>query len=447
MPPPLVAGCLWILACGAADWWSGPELLVSALYLPGILWIAWHSGRIVGLAAAAFASVVWLTVDLYTRGGYPQMWILLWNGCTRFLVFGTTAWLASEIRTRRIAEDALQRQTAILGSILDSMREGVVVADKDGRILMCNPSAAEWFGEGAVGGRLADWVDANLDDAHADSAAGRLLRKAGEGVDGSGELLIQGARKGADRIVGFSTRRLQGGRADRDGVVVVFTDLTDRRELEREIARAAERERQRIGRDLHDGLCQELVSISFAADALTMDLDRLGMAKQAASLEELARLVRSSNVKAKSLARGLFPTGLDESLDVALQSLAATVSARSGIDCALENEEPLPELGREIESHLFLILREAVLNAERHSSAGRIRIVATATGHELVLEVIDDGDGIPEGVASPGIGQRIMKYRAGLIGADFEIRSAPGEGAYIRCRIPLAHFSHQPIQP
>ena len=443
----MVAGCLWILACGVADWWTGPELFVSVLYVPGILWIAWNLGRNAGILAAAIAAVVWLGVELCTHGGYSQAWIPFWNGFARVLVFVTIAWLAAEIRTRRTTEEALRRQKAILGSILDSMGEGVVVADRDGRILVCNPSAAEWFGEGAVGSPLSDWMERTLGGTRTDSAVGRLLRKAAEGSDGNGELVIRDGGERPERIVGLSVRPLQGGRDRKDGVVMVFSDLTERRELEREIARAAERERRRIGHDLHDGLCQELVSISFAADALRMDLERLGMTKQSAAIEEISGLVRSSNQRAKSLARGLFPTGLDESLGVALQSLAAAVSVRSKIVCKVEGAVPLPALGREVEGHLFFILREAVLNAERHADPGEIHIVTSMAGHELVIEVSDDGNGIAENLEPRGIGQRIMRYRAGLIGADLEIQSEPGGGTRVRCRLPSSDLSSQPTTP
>lgn len=441
--PSVVTGCLWILMGGLLDWWTGPEAVVSVFYLPGVLWIAWSDGRRLGLATALFAAAVWLVVELDSSRDYSHPLIPFWNGFTRLIVFGVTAYLASEIRIRIRAERALDEQRAILESILDSMRDGVVVARNDGTIQVCNPTAARWFGGDAVGMTVLEWAERRLVGPETVTAASRVLRGAVETGEGTGELVVSRPSGGPERIVELRVQPLRDANEQKTGVVLVFSDLTERREMEREISRASERERRRIGQDLHDGICQELASIGFATDAVQMDLERLGMEKQARSLADVAKYIRRTNHRTKELSRGIYPAGLDESLEVALHSLAAAVTERSGARCDYLQPVPAPELGREVEGHLFLIVREAVVNAERHSGGENILIATGGSDHNFEISVSDDGSGLKNGSATHGIGLRIMKYRASLIGADLEFQPSPNGGTTVRCRVPVG-ISHPP---
>jgi two-component system, LuxR family, sensor kinase FixL len=443
VPSPLVTGLLWIAGIGAVDWWAEPNLLTSVLYLPGIVSIAWHHGRRVGMGASAFAAVVWLTADLHTHHGYSHAWITAWNGFSRLLVFGTVAWLVSEIRARQIVERSLNDQKSILRSVLDSMSEGVVVSEGEGKIIHCNPSAMDFFGGDLEGKDLYGWLDGEFSKMGGKLNIKRVSQRPTKGADHVGEMFIHRGNQ-PTRLLGLSVQPLWPESGTINGVVMVFTDLTVRRKLEREVANSAETERRRIGQDLHDGICQELVGVRLATESVQLELEKLGLDELANSVAEVANMVKSTNHRAKDLARGLFPAGLEESLVSALKSLVGTVSQRSSMACSLELTNQIPDQGREIDGQLYLIIQEAVVNAESHSQADSIRIIVTSFEKELVFEVIDDGIGIGNHEAGSGIGQSIMKYRASLIGADLEIRSSPESGTYVRCRMPfpIKHF-HQ----
>ena len=105
--------------------------------------------------------------------------------------------------------------------------------------------------------------------------------------------------------------------------------------LEREIIGISEREQERIGQDLHDGICQTLAALSCSAASLKCDLDAHGLAAEARVADELAALLRDVVSQTRNLARGLVPVQMDEAgLASALEELAASSTKLLGIRCA-----------------------------------------------------------------------------------------------------------------
>lgn len=92
----------------------------------------------------------------------------------------------------------------------------------------------------------------------------------------------------------------------------------------------------------------------------------------------------------------------------------------------------------EADSHLYRIAAEAVANAAKHADAHTITIRLTIDDGDLVLSVEDDGVGIPDApIPTDGVGLRMMRYRADLIGAQLVIEPGEGGGTVVRCRLPL----------
>jgi signal transduction histidine kinase len=86
---------------------------------------------------------------------------------------------------------------------------------------------------------------------------------------------------------------------------------------------------------------------------------------------------------------------------------------------------------------LYRIVQEALNNVIAHAQATQVTIPLSADAHRLTLTVTDDGVGLPDGAdQGPGMGLRIMRYRADLIGADLQIRRAPGKGTTATCACP-----------
>jgi two-component system CheB/CheR fusion protein len=214
-------------------------------------------------------------------------------------------------------------------------------------------------------------------------------------------------------------------------------DITDRVDLELEILAIAERERERIGQDLHDDLCQQLTAIEYMSEAVGGQLEAASP-QAAEAVHEVSRSLRHAVEYARELARGLFPrTAMGNGgLVVALEDLAERTRKVYQRDCRFRCDAPISVEGETIGIHLFRIAQEAVVNAIRHGKAGRIDIQLKAFGNDLVLSVTDDGVGLP---AQPhrgkGMGLRIMQYRASAINGSILVRPGINTGTAVVCTV------------
>jgi PAS domain S-box-containing protein len=234
---------------------------------------------------------------------------------------------------------------------------------------------------------------------------------------------------------GFPVRDSTGGSYR---VVGIVRDVTERKELETEILEISEREQRRIGQDLHDDLCQQLAGTEFLSKALQQQLKASPQAGKAA---EIANLIRSAINYTRQLARGLAPLELEaEGLMRGLQSLATRTSEHFKVDCLFEHRAAVLVQDVTAATHLYRIAQQAVANSLKHGQATQIKIslVTAQEGGELIIQ--DNGHGFSnEAQLSPGLGLRIMRYRADMIGASFSIESN-ASGTRIMCSFPLTHW-------
>jgi signal transduction histidine kinase len=219
--------------------------------------------------------------------------------------------------------------------------------------------------------------------------------------------------------------------------------LERERELKEEIVRVSEYERQRFGQDLHDGLCQELAAISLATISLAEELQAEG-SPQAGAAQEVQRLLKTSVIHARNLARGIFPVQMDETgLAVALEELVATTNRLFPSRVSFESHGDTVIRDPGVAMHFYRIAQEALGNAMKHGGADVIRIVLTASDDGLTLTVTDDGKGWEPDEATPGMGLRTMTYRAQAIGATLEISRGPEGGTVVSCTRPISAEPNQ----
>jgi signal transduction histidine kinase len=212
-------------------------------------------------------------------------------------------------------------------------------------------------------------------------------------------------------------------------------EMIERRRLDQEIAQVADRERRRLGHDLHDKLGQHLTGTALAAQALKEKLAARG-SSETSDAEKLVHCLEEGIDFTRNLARGFFSPELRaEGLVVALQNLAETVSEQTGIDCILHGEELIPIHDSTVANQLYRIAQEAVANCVKHASANHIHITLTMEGPELCLSVVDDGVGFPDKPRSEGLGLHLMRHAAALSGGTFDIRRNGGKGTIATCRV------------
>lgn len=206
-------------------------------------------------------------------------------------------------------------------------------------------------------------------------------------------------------------------------------------ELRQALLAAADHERERLGRELHDGLCQHLAGIAALSAALSRRLPQIGTAACAAEVAEIGVLLQQAVVCARDLAQGLCPPELrGADLTQALAVLAGNVSALFSVDCTFEARQPCPDLATEQQTHLFRIVQEAVHNAVVHGRSSRVEIVLSARAGEGLVSISDNGAGLPEhDVAKRSMGLRSMSYRARMLGGSLQVRRQSPRGTAVSC--------------
>lgn len=212
-------------------------------------------------------------------------------------------------------------------------------------------------------------------------------------------------------------------------------EMIERRRLDHEIAQVADRERRRLGHDLHDKLGQHLTGTALAAQVLKEKL-AVRAAPETSDAEKLVRCLEEGIDFTRNLARGFFSPELRaEGLVVALQNLAETVSEQSGINCILNGDELIPIRDSTVANQLYRIAQEAVTNSVKHAAARQIYIRLAMEGSELCLSIVDDGVGFPDKPRSEGLGLHLMRHAASLSGGTFDIRRNGEKGTIATCRV------------
>lgn len=223
------------------------------------------------------------------------------------------------------------------------------------------------------------------------------------------------------------------------GAIARIRAENERQRLEAQILEISDRQQALLGQEIHDGLCQQLVSLAFDANALHYELKRNGRPESAVATR-IAKYLDDAITEARQLSRGLFPIRLeDEGLLSALQELAQSTSQRSGIDCLFECAQPALRADSAVATHIFRIAQEAITNAVKHGRARRISVQLQATLAEIRLTVEDDGIGLSAPNTERGMGLHIMQYRARNLGGQFQLGPGARGGTRVSCCVPCRY--------
>ncbi|MFG6116245.1 histidine kinase [Halobacillus sp. MO56] len=198
-------------------------------------------------------------------------------------------------------------------------------------------------------------------------------------------------------------------------------------------------ERQRLARDLHDAVSQQLFALTMMSQAAVRMFDKKPeKAKQ--QLEEITSMALQAQTEMRALLLHLRPVHLSgDPLATGIKRLVEELEQKCPIDFHLHLEET-EVFSQTIEEHLFRIVQEALSNILRHSNATEVKVTINKKNKELFLHIGDNGVGFDTAekemiVASYGL--KTMKERTEEIGGAFAIRSREGEGTHIDIRVPL----------
>lgn len=321
--------------------------------------------------------------------------------------------------------------------LFESANDIVYTHDLSGRITTINAAGERLLGRDRSTLQQQCLVDFMAEDQRA--AGAQWLTDI---IDGTAPTMVEWdfVNAAGERVrLEISTRLIEheGRHIEVEGVA---RDVTERHRLEQEILEVSTREQRRIGHDLHDGVCQQLAGIAFLSDILADKLEEGGR-REAGEAHKITELVNAANRQTRAVARGLFPVRLEENgLASALEELAESAGLFYKTRCEFRCDAPVPTRDHTVAHHLYFIAQEAILNAVKHGKPNLIDVSLAAERDQVcVLAIRDNGLGL---TASPtpsrGMGIRIMKYRARIIGAELQVRNRAGGGTEVVCRFACA---------
>lgn len=197
-------------------------------------------------------------------------------------------------------------------------------------------------------------------------------------------------------------------------------------------------ERQRIARDLHDAVSQQLFALTMMAEAATKQFDKKPeLAKR--QIEDVSVAALQAQTEMRALLLHLRPVHLSgDTLKEGVEKLVVELERKSPIDFKLAIEDELT-LSDTIEEHVFRIIQESLSNILRHANASEVDLTIMKRAKELFLHIRDNGKGFDvtkDSTRKTSYGLKTMRERSEELGGTFIVRSNNDEGTYIDIRIP-----------
>jgi|GEM_PF-2303650 len=225
------------------------------------------------------------------------------------------------------------------------------------------------------------------------------------------------------------------------GIALIITKAKQASHYAHTTLRASEYERQRISRDLHDGVTQQI----YAARIQASHAENSEAPQQKKILKELQGNLDKVSQEIRQVCHDLHRNALLGGLAAALQRDGQTLARLLDTKVVVVADEVI--LSEEVSSHLFQIFQEALSNAVRHGGAKRIDVLLFQSENSISLKLLDNGKGfrLPE-ISQDGLGLRSMKARAREIGAKIFVESNPGEGTDITIDLPLSKANLSPVK-
>ncbi|MFC1677490.1 PAS domain S-box protein [Planctomycetota bacterium] len=383
----------------------------------------------------------------------------------------TNEQLMAQIAERKHAEDILRQGEKRYRQLVDTMNEGLSVSDENYVFTFVNSRFAEMLGYSPnelIGRHITDFFDDENKKIMEEQMKHRhrgqensyditWKKKDGQKIDtiispraffdqqgnfkGSlGILTDITDRKRAERQVLMLNQQLEQRVTKRTEQLttankLLLEEVDYRKHLEKEIIGISERERKKLGQELHDSIGQQFTGIAFMLKVLETRLAKT-MPQQSEYVSAIAKLAKEATEQSRAVAKGLHPIDLSaETLTGALHELAATTEKLFAITCTFDCDQNLEVDDNTKAVHLYRITQEAINNAIKHGKPKQIWIRLQWMEDKFVLSIENDGLDFPEEPQQrkTGMGLHIMNHRADIIGATLDIHKPSKGGTIVKC--------------
>ena len=346
--------------------------------------------------------------------------------------------IARDITERKRMEQALRESEAKARGILDTAVDAIITIDSRGIIESFNRAAERLFGykaDDAIGKNVCFLMPDPYRSEH-DGYLRNYFENGRAKIIGIGREVVAQRSDGSLFPADLAVSEVRLG--DRRLFTGIVRDISEQKRLEQEILEISDREKRRIGQDMHDSLGQLLTGIGFKSKSLENKL-AAKQVPEGAIANQIAELVTQAIMQARGLARGLQPVEpRPAGLMSALEELSINIQDLFPVSCTFTCSQVVEIPNPALATHLYRIAQEACNNAIKHGRAKQIAIELARAEDVVTVTVRDDGVGFsqPAGTTK-GMGMQIMRYRAAVVGGALSVRANGAGGTVISCQCRL----------
>jgi two-component system sensor histidine kinase UhpB len=363
-----------------------------------------------------------------------------------------------DITERKQAKEELESVHAFQQSIIDGVAESIMVIGTDYQVLAVNRAAREFATGGAD---LAKPFHCYQISHHREIPCDGVdhpcpLQDVGESGQPVTVIHEHYQTNGERRFFEIMAAPLLTADGSFQGIIESMRDITEHKQAEEALIQYTERlraisaqlaevedlERQRLARELHDQVGQNLTALGINLNIIQMQIPENVSPSVRYHLEDSLSLVEQTTERIRDVMADLRPPVLDDyGLVAALRWYGEKIARRIEIPITVEGEEPSPRLDSHVENALFRIVQEALTNVTKHAQASFVKISVDVEGAILRLTLVDDGVGFdPEDITQPenerGWGLLSITERAESVGGQCRIISSPNQGTRVIVELP-----------